>query len=384
MSNEFVLYLYSFVGSLSILFGSNFLIRSHKLIVSKILGIHLIIVGYLILASFFLRPENILIQPHLFRTITPFHYALPPLNFLFFWYLFNPNERFNKYLFFLFTPFIFQLLEYTPFYLSSRDNKINELKWVIAKDNLFEFNPDFMWVNPVYHNYLKFLLAVIFFLFTIVYFVRFKKDKKYQNSFKNQLFNFLVIGQLIFRMGLILYSSFLFFYTEIGKVDSPNYILLGEIFNCFYLAIHPYLLDNKTFAEELNLPRMIIQDKSLIYEDVRLNSVVTEIDEYFKESQVFLKSQLTVKMVAKFTGYSHLLISKSIKFKYGINFREYLNKHRISYFEKLLLNPEILSKFPIDTLIKDSGFGARQSFYSTFKKEKGCSPKEYLSSLNRL
>ena len=85
-------------------------------------------------------------------------------------------------------------------------------------------------------------------------------------------------------------------------------------------------------------------------------------------------------MVAKFTGYSHLFISESIKFKYGINFREYLNKHRISYFEKLLLDPEIISKFPIDILIKDSGFGARQSFYTAFKKEKGCSPKEYLSS----
>ena len=204
MSHEFAVHLYSFLSSLSILFGSNFLIRSNKLTVSKILGIHLIIVGYLIFASFFMRPENILIQPHLFRTIAPFHYALPPLNFLFFWYLFNPNERFNKYYFFLFTPFIFQILEYTPFYLSSRDNKINEIKRVISKDNFFEFNYDFMWVNPIYHNYLKFLIAVIFCLFTIVYFVRFKKDKRYQNSFKNPLFNFLVIGQLIFRVGLIL------------------------------------------------------------------------------------------------------------------------------------------------------------------------------------
>ena len=383
MSHEFAVHLYSFLSSLSILFGSNFLIRSNKLTVSKILGIHLIIVGYLIFASFFMRPENILIQPHLFRTIAPFHYALPPLNFLFFWYLFNPNERFNKYYFFLFTPFIFQILEYTPFYLSSRDNKINEIKRVISKDNFFEFNYDFMWVNPIYHNYLKFLIAVIFCLFTIVYFVRFKKDKRYQNSFKNPLFNFLVIGQLIFRVGLILYSSFLFFFTELGKVNSPNFILLGEIFNCFYLAIHPYLLDNETFSKELNLQRVIIQDKSLISRDMRLNSVITEIDEYFKESQVFLKSRLTIKMVAKFTGYSHLFISESIKFKYGINFREYLNKHRISYFEKLLLDPEIISKFPIDILIKDSGFGARQSFYTAFKKEKGCSPKEYLSSLNK-
>ena len=177
-----------------------------------------------------------------------------------------------------------------------------------------------MWVNPIYHNYLKFLIAVIFCLFTIVYFVRFKKDKRYQNLFKNPLFNFLVIGQLIFRVGLILYSSFLFFFTELGKVNSPNFILLGEIFNCFYLAIHPYLLDNETFSKELNLQRVIIQDKSLISRDMRLNSVITEIDEYFKESQVFLKSRLTIKMVAKFTGYSHLFISESIKFKYGINF----------------------------------------------------------------
>ena len=111
----------------------------------------------------------------------------------------------------------------------------------------------------------------------------------------------------------------------------------------------------------------------------QLHELALKIESYFKETQVYLNSQLTVELLGKFTGQPHRLISQAIKYKYGVSFRDYLNRFRITHFVETLFIPEKLSKSSIDSLIKDSGFGSRQSFYTAFKKEKGCTPKEFIS-----
>jgi AraC-like DNA-binding protein len=48
--------------------------------------------------------------------------------------------------------------------------------------------------------------------------------------------------------------------------------------------------------------------------------------------------------------------------------------------EEQLANPDFIAKSSIEAIAEASGFGSRQSFYTAFRKAKGCTPKEYFSS----
>lgn len=382
MASSVSIYLISLISSLCVLFGINFLVRPIKILAAQILGIQLLILGFLVIASFFILPENLLQNPHFFRVVAPFHYLLPPLNFLFFWYLLHPNEKFNKYYFLLFIPFVFQFLEYLPFYLTSKETKIEEINWMISQGNFFAFSTRFMWIDPNIHNLVKFIFGTVLCLGMVIFYLQFKKKKSYKKLFQQPLIHSWILGILVFRAGLIGYVFYLHAFTELGKFDSPNYVFVAEIFNIIYLALFPSLLDGNILSEALIGKNKEVSIRGVKGED-QLHELALKIESYFKETQVYLNSQLTVELLGKFTGQPHRLISQAIKYKYGVSFRDYLNRFRITHFVETLFIPEKLSKSSIESLIKDSGFGSRQRFYIAFKKEKGCTPKEFISLKER-
>jgi AraC-like DNA-binding protein len=104
------------------------------------------------------------------------------------------------------------------------------------------------------------------------------------------------------------------------------------------------------------------------------------VEEYFKTTEVFLNSQLSAELLGSLTGHPHRMIGHAIKLKHNISFRDFLNNYRIAYIEEQLANPDFLAKSSIEAIAEASGFGSRQSFYTAFRKAKGCTPKEYFSS----
>jgi AraC-like DNA-binding protein len=382
MSNAGSVYLFSIVSSLCVLFGLNFLFRKGNLVVAKILAVEFLLLGYLLIAAYFLLPENILETPYFFRTLAPLFYTFPPLNFLFLWYLFHPSAKFKSVHLLFFIPFVFQLIENTPFYLSDKATKIQEIKWMLSQGDFFAFSERFMWFDPIYHVYAKFLMYLIFYAGMVYYYLQFRKEKKNQILFEKGLFHYWVIGILVFRFSTLFYIWHTFIYTDNGKTSFINtdYLLVAEfVFHLLYLAINPKLLDVKILAENLRGPEkleIIISDE----EGERLLQLAAKVEDYFKTTEVFLNSQLTAELLGSLTGHPHRLIGQAMKHTHGISFRDYLNNYRISYIEEKLSDPAYLAKSSIETIAEASGFGSRQSFYTAFKKAKGCTPKEYFSS----
>jgi AraC-like DNA-binding protein len=382
MSNAGSLYLFSIVSSLCVLFGLNFLFRKGNLVVAKILAVEFLLLGYLLVAAYFLLPENILETPYFFRTLAPLFYTFPPLNFLFLWYLFHPKAKFKRIHLLFFLPFILQLIENTPFYLSDKATKIQEIKWMLSQGDFFAFSERFMWFDPIYHVYAKFLMYLVFYVGMVYYYLQFRKEKKNQILFEKGLFHYWVIGILVFRFSTLFYIWHTFIYTDNGKTSFINtdYLLVAEfVFHLLYLAINPKLLDVKILAENLRGPEKL---EVVLTDEVgeRLLQLAAKVEDYFKTTEVFLNSQLTAELLGSLTGHPHRLIGQAIKHTHGISFRDYLNNYRISYIEEKLSDPTYLAKSSIETIAETSGFGSRQSFYTAFKKAKGCTPKEYFSS----
>ena len=382
MSNVGSVYLFSIVSSLCVLFGLNFLFRKGNIVVAKILAIEFLLLGYMVVAAYFLMPVNIIDTPYFFRTLAPLFYTLPPLNFMFLWYLFHPSAKFKKSHLLFFLPFIFQVIENTPFYVSDKATKMAEVKWMLAQGDYFAFSERFMWFDPICHVYAKFVMYVLFYVAMVYFYVQFRSEKQNQILFQKGIFHYWVIGILVFRLCTVIYIWYTFIYTDNGKASfiTTDYLLVAEfVFHLLYLAINPKLLDVKILAENLRGPEkaeVVLTDE----EGERLQQLAAKVEAYFTTTEVFLNSQLTAELLGSLTGHPHRLIGHAIKHTHGISFRDYLNNYRISYIEEKLSDPSYLAKSSIETIAEASGFGSRQSFYTAFKKAKGCTPKEYFSS----
>lgn len=386
MSNISSVYFFTLFSSLSFLFGLNYLVRPSRLVLTKILAITFIVLGYLFIASYAILKPNILDYPNFFRTISPFFYALPPLNFLFFWYIFHPNEKFYKRFLILFFPLICQLIENLKFYLSSREVKIQEIKWMLSKGDYFAYSPEFMWFDPIWHVYSKFILYLCTFFVMSFFYVRFRRESRYKVILETPIFNRWILGILFFRLFTVGYIFYLFMLTNDGKVSFINadYLLIAEfVFHIVFLVVHPRFLDVQFLSNQLHLqksrPINLREDKSKKEED-ELREVALKIVQCFDSKQVFLNSQLSSELLGSLTGYPHRLIGKAIKLQFNMSFRDYLNSYRIQYIEHKLKDPLYLKKYSIESIAEASGFGSRQSFYSAFKKVKGCTPKEYFNN----
>lgn len=382
MSNVGSVYLFSIVSSLCVLFGLNFLFRKGNIVVAKILAIEFLLLGYMVVAAYFLMPENIIETPYFFRTLAPLFYTVPPLNFMFLWYLFHPRATFKKSHLLFFFPFLLQLVENIPFYISDKATKIQEVKWMLSQGDYFAFSERFMWFDPICHVYAKFAMYVLFYVAMVYFYVQFRREKQNQILFQKGIFHYWVIGILVFRLCTVIYIWYTFIYTDNGKTSfiTTDYLLVAEfVFHLLYLAINPKLLDVQILAENLrgtDKPEVVLTDE----EGERLLQLAAKVEDYFKTTEVFLNSQLTAELLGSLTGHPHRMIGQAIKHTHGISFRDYLNNYRISYIEEKLSDPTYLAKSSIETIAEASGFGSRQSFYTAFKKAKGCTPKEYFSS----
>jgi AraC-like DNA-binding protein len=115
-------------------------------------------------------------------------------------------------------------------------------------------------------------------------------------------------------------------------------------------------------------------------EEEQLLVLAEKIDFYFKTTEVFLNSRLTAELLGSLTGHPHRSIGKAIRLKFQLSFRDYLNRYRLEYLEQKISDPSMLEKTSIEAMAESAGFGSRQSFYTTFKKIKGCTPKQYFRS----
>jgi AraC-like DNA-binding protein len=335
-----------------------------------------------VVAAYFLLPENIIETPYFFRTMAPLFYTLPPLNFLFLWYLFHPKAKFKRVHLLFFLPFVFQLIENLPYYLSDKATKVQEINWMLEQGDFFAFSERFMWFDPMYHVYAKFVLYLVFFVAMVYYYLLFRQEKLYAVLFQKGVFHYWIIGVLFFGFCSYIYIWYTFIYTDQLKASFINadYLLVAQIvYHILFFVINPRFLDILVLAESLRGPE---KEEVLVSleEKNRLNELAEKIETYFKSTEVFLNSQLTAELLGSLTGHPHRMIGQAIRHTYGISFRDYLNNYRIAYLEEKLSDPEFLAKSSIEKVAEAVGFGTRQSFYTAVKKAKCCTPKEYFRS----
>ena len=115
--------------------------------------------------------------------------------------------------------------------------------------------------------------------------------------------------------------------------------------------------------------------------DKELKGMLDEISELVQSAELFLNTNLKVSDLAENLKMGEKQISRCINEVTGENFNSYLNRFRVSYAEKLILDPEF-DHYTIDAIGMESGFANKVSFYKAFKRIHGVSPSNWKKSSN--
>ena len=103
------------------------------------------------------------------------------------------------------------------------------------------------------------------------------------------------------------------------------------------------------------------------------------IENYFKESKIFLNPNLKLENLSKKIHISTRKISHVVNEIYGTNFNNFINEYRISEAKRLIAQHP--HKIKVDEIYTKVGFNSRSAFYRVFKLSTGISPADYMHSI---
>ncbi|WP_158250482.1 helix-turn-helix domain-containing protein [Aquimarina sp. I32.4] len=101
-----------------------------------------------------------------------------------------------------------------------------------------------------------------------------------------------------------------------------------------------------------------------------------ELDFLMKEAKIYRDSTLGLDAMAKRLHISNNYLSQLVNKISKRNFTDYINRFRIEDAKLKLRNPHF-ANYTIIGIALESGFNSKSTFYSTFKKMTGISPKQY-------
>jgi AraC-like DNA-binding protein len=215
-----------------------------------------------------------------------------------------------------------------------------------------------------------FLFGSIFFIYCIFILKKINKEFYYHRLLKNWIYVFLIL--LIVAQVISFLSLFNDFYI-INKfvMNQLKFGVFIQEFLYFFVLLRPNFLD----AHELKYSISEIMDLS------QKKGLSETINNNFFKEKYYLKPEATLSKFSQLIKSSNDDVNDFIILKYHQNFIDLVNIHRIQHFI-LLVDQGKHKELTIEYLGNQCGFSTRQALYLSFMKFKGCSPSDYISSLN--
>ncbi|WP_020532863.1 helix-turn-helix domain-containing protein [Flexithrix dorotheae] len=303
--------------------------------------------------------------PHIINITAGFPFLFGPLLFFYFQSTFGEEKPEYPKSSIHFVPFILYTLFFLPFYFKSGEEKI----LVVTQEK-----PTF-W----YFAFLPFLKTIhmMVYMFLLAKVLKAKKFGK-ENRLINKWAQILMTSFGIFIFSYASYFvlvQFPFFKVEYDYFISITMSL--SIFMIGYMGFQqPKIFDQvmesqKTEQEKYKKSTLTLSAS---------NEIIKKLERIIEEEEVFLDGDLNLKKLAEKTGVSSHQLSQVINQKTGLNFTEFINKNRVNYAINLF-DHQLYKGAKLIDIAYASGFNNKVTFYNSFKKNTGYSPKKYREKL---
>lgn len=306
--------------------------------------------------------------PFLMRMDSPFDYLIGPACYFYTLATFKPGFRFRVIHLLHLLPFMINLFEFFPFFLSSNEAKIAYYTQYYGQHDSLTM--------PI-HYFTKGISAILYFSLQIAIFLSINRRKNRSSDQKRFInwFYFFFLGQglLISMLALDnLTGRQLFGDSYIFSKSMIAFFLYATTFS---LIFFPSLLYGYTPKKE---------DKKIKYHYSNLTSqekesILAAVNVYLSSSdKPYLNPNLSLKEIAESLSVSYQQLSQTINEKTDQSFNDFINGYRVEEV-KNLLTCQTNKNLTIEAIAEKAGFGSKSQFYSAFKQKTGLTPKAFLS-----
>lgn len=107
------------------------------------------------------------------------------------------------------------------------------------------------------------------------------------------------------------------------------------------------------------------------------DELIRQLNEYMMMKKPYLDENLNLKSLADAVGTTTHKLSQVLNDQMELSFFEYINKFRIEEVKKRLSDSSN-QQYTLQAIAFDSGFCSKSTFYTTFRKNTGMTPGDYL------
>lgn len=316
--------------------------------------------------AFHYTKEVFLNFEYLLGTHMPFLFLLPPMLYFYYKMVLNGEFQFKKSHWMHVVPAIGITMYYLPLFISSSEYKVN-----------------FIITGTCYLNSMA--ISILFFSYFFYYLFRiaylsFQKQAELKKAQSFQLLRYVRTANLLnFAVIIILLATVIlrFHYMYAALCSSVVYFFI-----LYQIFLNPEVFFSLQKVDE-RIEEVKYADASL--SDEVLQNTSLQLQKIINEEQLYLLRDISLQKISDKLNVPPHHLSQVINKHLGLNFNEFVNKHRVEYAKTNLLNGSH-SHLTIEAIGKLAGFNTRQTFINAFRKFENSTPSKFLkeeaSSLN--
>ena len=244
--NYFVLVISVFVILIGLLASLTLILRRNGSFSFRLLGVWMLcLIALLVYTNLVENPTLEYSSILLFRIPSLIMYLVPPISFVFFRSLLNNETKFKRWDWLHLLPFLFHVIELTPFFLNGRTLNPDEFD-IVTKAYKISLVSEGLLPKQA-HIILKFLSMVIYAIFSVRLYFKFKNQHKKETLAQNIMVTKFVRNLLIMKVINVLLIVISILFLLLSKNSNALYII--EYMNGFmlvyitsYLYYHPVIL----------------------------------------------------------------------------------------------------------------------------------------------
>jgi AraC-like DNA-binding protein len=337
------------------------------------LASYLITGSLMIILGAIIYSGKILYFPHLIRVDSLIHYLFPPLGFFFVYSVFKPGFKLRWIHLLNFLPFVFNLLEFTPFYLHDAAYKIAYYNTYISTHGSF-YMP--------WHFFVKTVNALIYFGLQVYAFLKYRPKQTNDQGipFSTVIWFWIFLaGQAIMLGGLFADQL-----TNLNSdIDPYRFSITMVTFFIYDIVLALMFFPDMLYGNQVSPVVLPLMKEKYVWSKLTADEksgMMDKMTDYLKAMEKpYLNPKISLQEVSLVLDINPNRLSQAINEKTGLTFKDYINSYRVVEAKLLLSSPEF-QKLTVEAIAEKAGFYSKSPFYSAFKKHAGMTPKEFVAT----